>query len=243
MGFFCNVFFSVLNLSEEANLEESMAPEVVTKVEVTDSVVIEDKDTFGGANDDGINDFADFNNFVAQQSESPGNFSSSFVNGVSTTANSESPSCFFNALPSPQLEQQKLEDILGTVDPWVVYDKRNREYKHWMSVLYSVGKNIAFNCPYSDRSRKNHLLQNYFSDRCAQFMQYCWRMMPEKESRPEIPPKEHDSLRAQSIAGMVKTGIRHGFKHGCIQLDKRFPTEQLDKRLPTEQLDFTVSFQ
>ena len=205
-----------------------MAPEVVTKVEVTDSVVIEDEDHFGEANDDSINNFSDFNSFVARQSDYPGSTSSNFANAVSDTANSAVPMGFFDALPSPQLEQQKLEDILEIADPWVVYDKRNREYKHWMSVLYSVGKNIAFNCPYSNRSRKNHLLQNYFSDRCAQFMQRCWRMMPDKDSRPEIPPKEHDPLRASSIAGCVKTGIRHGFKQGCIELDKRFPSEKLD---------------
>jgi len=214
---------------QTAATDESMASESLMKVEVTDSdcVVIDDDDANGVANDDGGNPFPDCDDAVAHPSQFLNHVQPRSVDAVFDAKNPESHSGFFDALPSPHLEEQKLEAIVGTEDPWMAYDKRNLEYKLWMSVLYSAGKNMAFSCPYSDRSTKNEVVRNYFSDRCAQFMQRCLRMLPDKESRREMPPPAHDALKGQSIVGFVKHSIRHGYKQGCKELG-RMVGKQLD---------------
>ena len=193
---------------------------VLPKSEVTECVVIDDDDFVDDAHDFDH----DFHSNAAREIGHDMIYSNDLA--IPSThqplqiANIPSQTGFFDALSEPHLEEQKLEAILKIENPWTAYDKRNIEYKLWMSVLYSAGKNMAFSCPYADRSRKNQLVQTYFSERCEQFMHRCGKMIVDKEHRPEIPPTEHDALKIQSVAGFVKHSIRHGYTQGCKELDR-----------------------
>jgi len=129
---------------------------------------------------------------------------------------SSSLSGFFDHLPQPELEEKKLDAILKIENPYAAYDKRTVEYKLWMSVMYNVGKNMAFACPYTDRSRKNDQVQAYFLRHCELFTRHCTALLFDKDHRPPevIPPPKEDPLRTLTVPGFIRHSIRHGYKQG-----------------------------
>ena len=121
---------------------------------------------------------------------------------------------FFNRLPSPYLDEKKLHAILTTANPWRAYEKGTVENKLWKSVLYDVGKNIALNCPYTDKSRKNEEVRSYFAYQCDLFMQHCSPLLVDKDKRPIIEISENDCLKSCTVSGFIRHCIRHGYTQG-----------------------------
>ena len=135
-------------------------------------------------------------------------------NGASETEGGYVISNFFNRLPAPLLDEKKFHAILTTANPYRAYEKGTVENKLWKSVLYDVGKNIALNCPYSDKSRKNEEVQSYFSYQCDQFMRHCGALLVDKDRRPEIQIPENDCLKSCTVSGFIRHCIRHGYTQG-----------------------------
>ena len=125
-----------------------------------------------------------------------------------------SNSVFFNALPDPHLERKKLDALLSIPNPWAAYEKGSMENKLMKSVLYSVGKNLALNCPYEELSIKDAQVQSYFLQQCDNFIGQCSALLVDKNQKPNYSRSsgEDDCLKGYSVAGFMRRCIRDGFK-------------------------------
>lgn len=118
---------------------------------------------------------------------------------------------FFNRLSDSEAQEKKLAAILATDNPYAAYEKNTVQYKLWRSVLYTVGKNFALNCPFADGSLKNDAARVYFATRCEAFMQHCSALLVDKENRPGTADPQNDGLLGCTVAGFIRHSIRHGY--------------------------------
>lgn len=101
-------------------------------------------------------------------------------------------------------------------NPYAVYEKKTNAYEIWKSLLYKVGKSIALNCPYANKSLNP--AKEYFSDNCRHFMRHCQALMVDRENRPEISIPLNDGLLHNTVPGFIRQGIRYGYMNGTRPL-------------------------
>ena len=138
------------------------------------------------------------------------------------------PSGFFSGLSKPHIEERKLAAILATDNPYAAYVKKTNENKVWSSVLYKVGKNLAYTCPLPEKSLRNAATRAYFSEQCETFLRHIPTLIVNKDVRPRVDKLENDCLRGCTVAGFIKQRILNGF---CQTVRRTWPSESNDSRV------------
>ena len=134
---------------------------------------------------------------------------------------------FFSELSMPHIEERKLAAILAVDNPYAAYVKKTNEHKVWMSVLYKVGKNLAFTCPLSEKSLKNDATRAYFTEQCESFLRHIPALLINKEERPKVSVLENDCLRGCTVIGFIKQRILNGY---CQTVRRTWPSALNDSR-------------
>lgn len=97
-------------------------------------------------------------------------------------------------------------------NPYAAYQKNQDENRKWNSILYKVGKSLALNCPYSDRSLDQVKANKYFKAKCDAFLQLCRPLLVNREARPQLQNPKDDCLRTHKTLGFVIAKIKVGYK-------------------------------